>query len=105
MESPTPDNLAGFKYVTIILAFVGAAFSLSTVPPMTGWRAVVSAAISTLSAAGAATVLAFIWPMPAPVEGAAAFFTGLFSLKLMPAVLDMIVRNLQKIEFPSWGAK
>ncbi len=91
MDDPTGQVL-GVGYAALLAAFSGAVVALSLNPQNTLKRAMMAVAAGTLSGAYLAPAALVYFHVDGPLQGAAAFLTGLCAMVVLPRILDLAGR-------------
>jgi len=99
------ETLFGVKsYATLVMAFFGAAISLSYVQELSRLRLFFSLCGGTAAAINAAPLLVYYFQIPEALEHAVAFFAGLLAMRAFPVLLAMVDR-LRGIPLPGLPEK
>lgn len=96
---PSADNVAGIKYSVLIFGFVGAALSLSYAKEMTRPQALTAITVGTVVAVMATPLALHYGDLPAELDRAIAFFSGLGAMRAVPVLFSLIDR-LRDIKLP-----
>lgn len=102
MENPIPDNIAGISTLTVVLAWLGSALSLSKQERRPLMQALLGLMVGAFSAALGTHLLNAILTtkLPPAAEGAIAYFLGFFAWQLMPALGERLVAAVKSLRLP-----